>query len=70
VGDEIDLRTAAKMLGVCDQTVRRYIQKGILRSRQERPGAHVQVSRQSVLDILTRMRAQANTLKPLPWRDE
>ncbi|MGB9105971.1 MAG: helix-turn-helix domain-containing protein [Terriglobales bacterium] len=58
---EISAWDAAKMLGVCDQTIRNWIREGVLTARQERPGAHVHVSRQSVLDLIANMQAQLNT---------
>ncbi|MGB9106092.1 MAG: hypothetical protein WCC59_15135 [Terriglobales bacterium] len=59
MGAEIDTWTAARMLCVSDQTVRLYVGKGIL-SASRNAGGHFHVSRQSVLDLLARMRAQAN----------
>ena len=70
VSDEIDPWTAAEMLGCCAATIRRYVGMGILSGKQDRRGARLRISRKSVLNLLARMRAQANALKPLPWRDE
>ncbi|MBZ5509947.1 MAG: helix-turn-helix domain-containing protein [Acidobacteriia bacterium] len=51
---------AAEMLHLSDQTIRRYIRMGLLVARQDHPGADLHVSRQSVLDLLARMKAQVN----------
>ena len=61
---------AAELLGLCAETVRRYTEKGLLRGCQAYPGAHLLISKLSVLEYKARLQAQVEQVKPLPWRDE
>jgi len=62
---KISTSRAGTLLGCSDRTVRRYLEKGILRGSQAYPGAYCWVSKLSVLELKAKFQRQVEHLEPL-----